>query len=134
MHGFCGRLLHIDVSSGRSVFHRLDASRLRQCLGGIGLGTSLLHEYAPAGVDPLSPANPLIWILAFMSLGRIIHGWKRSKDSYYHAPVHIRVKYGLAYLGLAALLAFSSRALQQRLYTQRHTQPVVMTFEEREEP
>ena len=34
------------------------------CLGGIGLGTSLLHEYAPAGVDPLSPANPLIFTSA----------------------------------------------------------------------
>ena len=33
-------------------------------LGGVGLGTTLLHEYAPADVDPLSPANPLIFTSA----------------------------------------------------------------------
>ena len=36
MHGFCGRLLHVDVSSGRSVFRALEESRLRQYLGGVG--------------------------------------------------------------------------------------------------
>ncbi len=64
MHGFCGRLLHIDLNSGRSVYHQLEESRLRKYLGGIGLGASLLHDYAPAGVDPLSPANPLIFTSA----------------------------------------------------------------------
>ncbi len=37
---------------------------MRAFLGGIGLGTSLLYEYAPAGVDPFSPANPLIFTSA----------------------------------------------------------------------
>src|SRR5258705_7133874 len=60
VHGFCGRMLHIDLSSGRSMYHDLEASRLRKYLGGIGIGTSLLYDYAPAGVDPFSPANPLI--------------------------------------------------------------------------
>jgi aldehyde:ferredoxin oxidoreductase len=64
VHGFCGRLLHIDLSSGRSVYHEIEESRLRKCLGGIGLGTSLLYEYAPGGVDPFSPANPLVFTSA----------------------------------------------------------------------
>src|SRR5215204_4863017 len=64
MHGFCGRILLVDLSSGRSVYHDVGESRLRQCLGGIGLGTSLLHEYAPAGVDPFSPSNPLVFASA----------------------------------------------------------------------
>lgn len=64
MHGCCGRLLHVDMSSGRSAFRALDESRLRQYLGGVGLGASLLHEYAPPGVDPLSPDNPLIFTSA----------------------------------------------------------------------
>ena len=57
MHGFFGRVLHIDVTSGRSAWHDLEESRLRKYLGGIGLGTTLLYDYAPAGIDPLSPAN-----------------------------------------------------------------------------
>ena len=64
MHGFCGRLLHVDLSSGRSAYHRLAEPRLRSCLGGIGLGTSLLHEYAAPGIEPLSPGNPLIFTSA----------------------------------------------------------------------
>ena len=64
MYGCHGRLLHIDLSSGQSSWHELEQSRLHAFLGGIGLGTSLLYEYAPPGVDPLSPANPLIFASA----------------------------------------------------------------------
>jgi aldehyde:ferredoxin oxidoreductase len=64
VNGFCGRLLHLDLTSGLTAYRDIDESRLRSCLGGIGLGTSLLLEYAPAGVDPLSPANPLIFTSA----------------------------------------------------------------------
>jgi aldehyde:ferredoxin oxidoreductase len=64
MHGFHGRLLRIDLSSGRSSYAELEESRLRYFLGGIGLGASLLYDYAPAGVDPFSPDNPLIFTSA----------------------------------------------------------------------
>jgi aldehyde:ferredoxin oxidoreductase len=64
MHGFHGRLLHINLTSGKSALHDLTESRLRGFLGGIGLGTSLLYDYAPAGVDPFAPANPLIFTSA----------------------------------------------------------------------
>ena len=64
MYGFHGRLLQIDLSSGKHTWRDLDESRLRHFLGGIGLGTSLLYDYAPAGVDPFSPANPLIFTSA----------------------------------------------------------------------
>ncbi len=52
MYGFHGRLLHIDLSTGRSSWADLEEARLRAFLGGIGLGTSLLYEFAPPGVDP----------------------------------------------------------------------------------
>jgi len=64
MHGFHGRLLHIDLNSGKSSWHDLEESRLRGFLGGIGLGASLLYDYAPPGVDPFAPANPLIFASA----------------------------------------------------------------------
>ena len=64
MHGFCGRVLHVDLSSGRAAYHQLVPSRLRKCLGGVGLGASLLYEYAPAGVEPLCPANALVFTSA----------------------------------------------------------------------
>ena len=64
MYGFHGRLLHIDLSTGRSSWVDLDEARLRAFLGGIGLGTSLLYEFAPPAVDPFSAANPLIFTSA----------------------------------------------------------------------
>lgn len=64
MHGFHGRLLLIDLNSGKTSWEDLEESRLRAFLGGIGLGTSLLYEHAPAGVEPFSPANPLIFTSA----------------------------------------------------------------------
>ena len=64
MHGFHGRLLHIDLSSGHSHWRDIEETRLRRFLGGIGLGASLLYDYAPAGVDPLAPGNPLIFASA----------------------------------------------------------------------
>ena len=64
MFGFHGRLLHIDLTNETSSWQDLDESRLRGYLGGIGLGTSLLYEYAPAGIDPFAAANPLIFTSA----------------------------------------------------------------------
>ncbi|HSC41402.1 MAG TPA: aldehyde ferredoxin oxidoreductase family protein [Candidatus Binatia bacterium] len=64
MYGFHGCLLHVDLSTGKSSWVDLEGTRLRAFLGGIGLGASLLYEYAPAGVDPFSPANPLIFASA----------------------------------------------------------------------
>jgi len=64
VHGFHGRLLAIDLDSGQNSYRDLEESRLRGFLGGIGLGTSLLYDYAPPGVEPFSPANPLIFASA----------------------------------------------------------------------
>src|SRR2546427_12537578 len=64
MHGFHGRLLDIDLNSRKASWKDLEESRLRAFLGGIGLGTSLLYDFAPPGVDPFAPANPLIFTSA----------------------------------------------------------------------
>lgn len=64
MYGFHGRLLHIDLSEETFSWHELDGAHLHAVLGGIGLGTSLLYEYAPPGVEPFAPENPLIFTSA----------------------------------------------------------------------
>jgi aldehyde:ferredoxin oxidoreductase len=42
----------------------LDDAVLRGYLGGVGLGTWLLHRLAPPGVDPLAPAAPLAFVFS----------------------------------------------------------------------
>jgi aldehyde:ferredoxin oxidoreductase len=64
MYGFHGRLLHIDLTTGTHTWHDIAKSHLRAVLGGMGLGSSLLYQFAPAGVDVYAPANPLIFVSA----------------------------------------------------------------------
>jgi Zn-dependent protease len=76
----------------------------------------------------VAPMNPIIWLLAFMSLPRIIGGWKAKRgDAFYQASVADRIRYAVAYLGLAAFLAFLSVQLLHTLELRRpvrNVQPV----------
>ncbi|KYH40703.1 MAG: Aldehyde ferredoxin oxidoreductase [Candidatus Bathyarchaeota archaeon B26-1] len=60
MFGYAGRILRIDLSSGAVKTEPLREEVAKKYIGGIGLGIRLLLDNSEAGVDPLSPENPLI--------------------------------------------------------------------------
>jgi aldehyde:ferredoxin oxidoreductase len=64
--GYFGRALVVDVGDreATSAPLPLDDAVLRAYLGGVGLGTWLLHRLAPTGVDPLSPDAPLAFVFS----------------------------------------------------------------------
>ena len=62
MFGYHGRALVVDLTSQESRWEPLDENVLRRFIGGIGLGTYLLYEHCPPRVEPLDPANPLIFV------------------------------------------------------------------------
>lgn len=62
--GYCGQALVVDVSNGSTTVLPLPDDVLRAYLGGAGLGTWLLTELGPAGVDPLDPAAPLAFVFS----------------------------------------------------------------------
>jgi aldehyde:ferredoxin oxidoreductase len=62
--GYFGSALVIDVTDGTSWALPLDDTVLRDYLGGAGLGTWLLTELGPPGVDPLAPASPLAFVFS----------------------------------------------------------------------
>src|SRR5437867_8193025 len=64
LFGYHGRYLRVDLTSGDAEFVPLGEDVLRRFLGGAGLGTYLMHREAPAGVAPLAPAAPLIFVLS----------------------------------------------------------------------
>ena len=66
MFGYHGRYLRIDLSSGSSRCVGLSEETLMSTLGGVGLGARILMQEAPVGVDPLSPAAPVV--IAFAPL------------------------------------------------------------------
>jgi aldehyde:ferredoxin oxidoreductase len=61
MHGFYGRILVVDLSEGTSHLEPVSDQVLDTYLGGKGLASHLLCALNPSGVDPLDPANCLIF-------------------------------------------------------------------------
>ena len=62
--GYFGRALVVDVTDGSRRVLPLPEQVLRDHLGGAGLGTWLLTELGPPGVDPLAPEAPLAFVFS----------------------------------------------------------------------
>jgi aldehyde:ferredoxin oxidoreductase len=64
--GYTGRALVVDVSATSATGSALELPEpvLRAYLGGVGLGTWLLHRLAPARVDPLAAEAPLVFVFS----------------------------------------------------------------------
>ena len=57
MTGYGGRILQVDLTSGRSEIRPLDEATARAFLGGNGLAARLLWDGVPPGVEPYDPRN-----------------------------------------------------------------------------
>jgi aldehyde:ferredoxin oxidoreductase len=62
--GYFGRALVVDVTDGSAQELPLDEKTLRRYVGGVGLGTYLMHRLAPPGVDALAPEAPLAFVFS----------------------------------------------------------------------
>jgi aldehyde:ferredoxin oxidoreductase len=64
--GYFGRASVVDVDGTAATRRGLDLDErvLRAYLGGVGLGTWLLHRLTPAGVDPLGPDAALAFVFS----------------------------------------------------------------------
>ncbi|HEY75833.1 MAG TPA: aldehyde ferredoxin oxidoreductase family protein [Thermoflexia bacterium] len=58
-HGYWGKVLFVDLSTGRVEVEHPPEAVYRSYLGGYGLGVHVLYERVPAGADPLGPENVL---------------------------------------------------------------------------
>ena len=61
MNGFYGRILKVDLSEKQYSIEPVRDDIFETYLGGKGLASYLLYELNPEGVDPLDPANCLIF-------------------------------------------------------------------------
>ncbi|MGB9892335.1 aldehyde ferredoxin oxidoreductase family protein [Thermodesulfovibrio yellowstonii] len=61
--GYYGKLLYIDLSSGKIEKRTVPEEDLAKFIGGRGLGAKILWDHLKKpGIDPLSPENPLIFM------------------------------------------------------------------------
>jgi aldehyde:ferredoxin oxidoreductase len=62
MHGFIGKLLVVDLTSGHISTEPVNESYARQFVGGAGLACRYLYERIDRNTDPLGPENPLLFM------------------------------------------------------------------------
>ncbi|MBI5361297.1 MAG: aldehyde ferredoxin oxidoreductase family protein [Planctomycetes bacterium] len=59
--GYMGKILEVDLSSGRISSRRLDEKIVRDYVGGRGLGAKLFYDGLDPAVEPLSKDNVLVF-------------------------------------------------------------------------
>jgi aldehyde:ferredoxin oxidoreductase len=58
--GYAGKILRVNLSTGKITFEKLDEETAKKYIGGIGLGMKLWLANSKAGIDPFNPENPLV--------------------------------------------------------------------------
>ena len=67
MFGYAGRVLYVDLNTGKTHTEALNMDYAKKYIGGIGLGMRLWLDNSKQGVVPLSPENTLVLALGPMS-------------------------------------------------------------------
>ncbi|NIO20805.1 MAG: aldehyde ferredoxin oxidoreductase, partial [Candidatus Aenigmarchaeota archaeon] len=58
---YAGKILRVDLTSGKHKIEDLDFDFARTYIGGRGFGSKILYEELSPGIDPLSPNNILVF-------------------------------------------------------------------------
>lgn len=75
-HGYHGKILHVDLTSGKFRVEEPDEAFYRKYLGGSALALYYILKEMPPGVDPLSQDNVLVLALSVVT-GAAISGQSR---------------------------------------------------------
>ena len=67
MFSYAGKILRVDLTTGKTSTEPLSEQMAKSYIGGIGLGIRLLMDNSKAGTDPFSPDNPLIFVTGPLS-------------------------------------------------------------------
>ncbi len=62
MNGYLGKILHVDLTNAHFSDEPLNDAYTRRFVGGSGLAARLLFDQLDASIDPLGPANPLLFL------------------------------------------------------------------------
>ncbi|MEW6440078.1 MAG: aldehyde ferredoxin oxidoreductase family protein [bacterium] len=124
MDGTYGRILVADLTAGTSRIEPLADAVLESCLGGKGLGTRLLWEKNPAGVDPLSEGNHLIF-----TTGPLCHSraWGASRYGVF-SKSPLTGSYGESYSGGRVPEAIDATGFDAIVFKGRAARPVVVSI------
>jgi aldehyde:ferredoxin oxidoreductase len=66
-YGYCGKILHVDLTHRKIEIEEKDDTFYRTYLGGRGIGYQYLLKEVPARLDPFSPENILVLATGVMT-------------------------------------------------------------------
>jgi aldehyde:ferredoxin oxidoreductase len=67
MYAYAGKILRVNLSTGKVSTEPLSEEMAKSYIGGIGLGIRLLMDNSKPGVDAFDPENPLIYLTGPLS-------------------------------------------------------------------
>jgi aldehyde:ferredoxin oxidoreductase len=67
LYGYKGKILYVDLSSGRLKTGSFDEDFAKAYIGGTGFGIKTLIDNQAPGIEPFDPANPLIYAVGAVS-------------------------------------------------------------------
>ena len=62
MNGYMGKVLHVDLNTGRLRDEPLKEELARKFVGGSGLAARIIYDLVDRNTDPLGPENPLVFM------------------------------------------------------------------------
>jgi aldehyde:ferredoxin oxidoreductase len=62
VHGYMGKILRVDLSTGKLWSEPLGKGDAHAFVGGSGLAARIAYDMVDGDTDPLGPQNPLIWM------------------------------------------------------------------------
>ena len=75
-HGYAGKILHVNLTTGELRVEEPEETFYRKYLGGSAMGAYYLLKHTPAGADPLGPENTLCLMIGPLT-GAPISGQSR---------------------------------------------------------
>jgi aldehyde:ferredoxin oxidoreductase len=84
-YGYAGKIMHVDLSTGKVEDEPLDVDLARKYLGGWGLSNRLMWDLLGPGINPLAPEIPII-LGAGPLCGTIVPGSNKC-TSVYKRPI-----------------------------------------------
>lgn len=61
LHGFAGKILYVNLSTGGITSKRLDSELAKKFIGGMGINSWLIYNLIKPEIEPLSPDNALVF-------------------------------------------------------------------------
>ncbi len=62
MHGYMGKILRVDLSSGKISSEEIDPQMAQEYIGGAGFATKIIYDEVPAETEPLGGDNRLVFM------------------------------------------------------------------------